>query len=421
MYGARGLACFQTWMRSMPSLVWDLETRSPVPLDVAGAWRYAADPRTEVLCVGYAVDDAEPRIWVPGEPIPQEFIIAASDPSWLVIAHNFAFERAISTHILQPRFGWPAIPLAQQRCTMTLALANAMPARLEDAARAAKLDFQKDTEGYLLMRRMSRPRKPKKDENPNGVYYADGPELRERLYLYCKRDVDTERALYRRFPPLSDFEQRLWQLDAIINERGFYTDVALTNAARDVARIEQININAEIVALTQGEITSVNEVEKIKTFVRRHGHTLASLTKRSISAILAHGPGDDVRRLLELRQAGARASTRKFDALLKSVDTDDRLRGTLRFHASSTGRWAGNRFQPQNLKETRNRRSRRRRRRRHGRRHGTDPRTRRAFDRGRRYRPRHHLRGARPRADRWRLQRHRKPGAGVAGQREVEA
>lgn len=335
----------------MPSLVWDLETRSPVPLDVAGAWRYAADPRTEVLCVGYAVDDAEPRIWVPGEPIPQEFITAASDPSWLVIAHNFAFERAISTHILQPRFGWPAIPLAQQRCTMTLALANAMPARLEDAARAAKLDFQKDTEGYLLMRRMSRPRKPKKDENPNGVYYADGPELRERLYLYCKRDVDTERALYRRFPPLSDFEQRLWQLDAIINERGFYTDVALTNAARDVARIEQININAEIVALTQGEITSVNEVEKIKTFVRRHGHTLASLTKRSISAILAHGPGDDVRRLLELRQAGARASTRKFDALLKSVDTDDRLRGTLRFHASSTGRWAGNRFQPQNLKK----------------------------------------------------------------------
>jgi DNA polymerase len=67
--------------------------------------------------------------------------------------------------------------------------------------------------------------------------------------------------------------------------------------------------------------------------------------------VLAHNPAGDVRQLLELRRAGARASTRKFDALLKSVDTDRRLRGTLRFHASSTGRWSGSRFQPQNLKK----------------------------------------------------------------------
>src|SRR5262249_57594493 len=49
--------------------------------------------------------------------------------------------------------------------------------------------------------------------------------------------------------------------------------------------------------------------------------------------------------------AGVGAWTRKFDALLKSVDSDQRLRSTLRFHASSTGRWSGNRFQPQNLKK----------------------------------------------------------------------
>src|SRR5262249_5548344 len=106
-----------------------------------------------------------------------------------------------------------------------------------------------------------------------------------------------------------------------------------------------------IAALTDNEITTVNQVERIKAFVRRHGHTLASLTKHSISAVLAHDPEDDVRQVLELRRQGARASTRKFDALLASVDTDNRLRGTLRFHASSTGRWSGQRFQPQNLKK----------------------------------------------------------------------
>jgi DNA polymerase len=66
---------------------------------------------------------------------------------------------------------------------------------------------------------------------------------------------------------------------------------------------------------------------------------------------LRHDPSDVVRQLLDLRLAGARASTKKFDALLASVDGDGRLRQTLRFHGSSTGRWSGTKFQPQNLKK----------------------------------------------------------------------
>jgi DNA polymerase len=340
----------------MPALFWDIETRSPVSLEDAGAWRYAADPTTEVLCIGYAIDNRKVRIWTPGQAVPAEFIAAARDSSWIVVAHNFAFERAIARHILKPRFGWPEIPLAQQRCSMSLALAHALPGALENAARALKLNYEKDQEGYLLMRRMSRPRRPHKGEDPAGIYWVDGPELRKRLHLYCKRDVEIERALYRRSPPLSDFEQRVWELDAVINARGFYTDIALAKAACAVARIEQTNINAEIRTLTDGEISSVHQVAKIKAFVCRHNHTLASLTKRSVSGVLAHNPSDQIRQLLILRRDGARASTQKFDALLKSVDADHRLRGTLRYHASSTGRWSGRIFQPQNLKkpETKN-------------------------------------------------------------------
>ena len=232
----------------MPILFWDIETRSTVPLEYAGAWRYAADPSTEILEVGYAAGDAEIKIWTPGQPIPEEVIAAAGNPAWDVAAHNFAFERPIATHILTPRFGWPNIPLAQQRCSMSMALANALPGALDNAARALKLEYQKDTEGYLLMRRMSRPRRPRKGEDPNGVYYVDAPELRERLHVYVKHDIDALRALYRRLPPLSDFEQLLYQLDAIINARGFYTDIDLAKAACEVARIEQANINVEIQA-----------------------------------------------------------------------------------------------------------------------------------------------------------------------------
>ena len=35
--------------RAMPVVFWDIETRSKLALETVGAWRYAADPTTEVL------------------------------------------------------------------------------------------------------------------------------------------------------------------------------------------------------------------------------------------------------------------------------------------------------------------------------------------------------------------------------------
>jgi DNA polymerase bacteriophage-type len=323
----------------------DIESRSAISLETAGPWRYANDPSTEILCVGYAIDDGEAKIWIPGDPLPEE-LFAADE----IVAHNFAFERPMATCILTARHDWPAIPLAKQRCSMTMALASALPAALDKTAKALGLPFQKDIDGYRLMRRMSRPRRPHKNEDPDGTYWIDGPEKREQLYRYCMRDVEIERAAYRCLPPLRPSEQELWELDAIINQRGFFVDTALAIAARDIARAEQAALNIEVAQLTDGEIVSFNQVEKIKEFIRRHGHTIETLTRRSTSQILRHNPSDVVRQLLELRRAGARASTRKFDALLASVDADSRLRGTLRFHAASTGRWSGRGYQPQNLK-----------------------------------------------------------------------
>jgi DNA polymerase bacteriophage-type len=335
----------------MPHLFFDIETRSTVDLEIAGAWRYASDSTTDVLCVGYAVDDSDPKIWIPGEPVPEAFIAAAADPSWRVVAHNYQFERAITTRILQPRYGWPEIPLGQQICTMTLALANALPGALDNAALALGLALHKDRDGYKLMRKMSRPLPRRKGDAPDYVRWHDNPKDRKRLYDYCERDVELERAVFHALPPLSPLEQALFTLDAIINRRGFHVDIALAKAARSIAHNERIAINVEIAALTGDEITSVDQVARILAFVRRHGHLLASLSKRSVSAVLAHEPSDAVRRLLELRREGARASVRKLDSLLASVDTDDRLRGTLRFHAASTGRWSGRGYQPQNLKK----------------------------------------------------------------------
>jgi DNA polymerase len=334
----------------MPYLFFDIETRSAINLELADAWRYASDPTTEVLCVGYAVDGGDPQIWTPGDPIPEAVIAAAADPGWRVVAHNYMFERAIAIRILEPRYGWPQIPIAQQRCSMTLALVNALPGGLDKATAALDLAIQKDADGYKLMRKMSRPLPRRKSDPPDLLRWHDTPESRAQLAKYCKQDVIVERMLFNMLPPIPPVEQEHWQLDAVINERGFCTDVALAMAARNLARSERQHINAEIADLTDGEITSIDQVERIRAYVERHGHQLSSLNKRSVSAVLAHEPNEAVRCVLELRREGARASVRKLDRLLATVDTDNRLRGSLRFHAAHTGRWSGRGYQPQNLK-----------------------------------------------------------------------
>ena len=86
-------------------------------LKLVGPPKYAADPSTEIASVAYAVDDGPVQLWLPGDPVPPEFIEAANNPTWVVAAHNDSFETAVEQHILGPRYGFPLIPLERHRCT----------------------------------------------------------------------------------------------------------------------------------------------------------------------------------------------------------------------------------------------------------------------------------------------------------------
>jgi Toprim domain-containing protein len=335
----------------MPVLFRDYETRSTIDLGDVGPSRYACDPTTEVLCLAYAVDDGPIRIWLPGvEPIPKPFITAARNPKWFVVAHGDGFESAIEDHLLS-RYGWPHIPIERHRCTMSMALAFAYPASLEGAAEALGLPIGKDLEGRRVMLQMAKPRRPRKGEDHDQIHWHDDPERRERLARYCANDIEVERQLFARLPPLSPEEQALWTLDAKINRRGFHVDLELALAAQKLVHAEQEAIDIELAERTDGRVTSVNQVAKLQAEIQGHGHKLSGLTKKSVAAVLAHDPSDEVRELLELRKEGSQAAPRKLGALIAGVGPDHRVRDTLKFHGASTGRWAGNRFQPQNLKK----------------------------------------------------------------------
>jgi DNA polymerase len=328
----------------------DYETRGVLQLQKVGAWKYAADDRTEILCCAYCVNDEPVKLWMPGDPVPQEFLEAAQDKSWLVCAHNAGFEIAIEQLILRRRCGWPKIPLGRHRCTMAMALSLALPGKLELVAEALELIHRKDKAGQRLMQMISKPRRPRKDEDPGGLYWFDDEERLQRLYEYCRQDVEVERELYRQLRPLSPQELKVWQFDALVNARGFYFDRPLAEAGRKIVQALAPELNSELAQLTGGAVTTIHQVARLKKWLDVQDCPVRVLDKAAIEEQLSGELPAIVRRVLELRQGGAQAATKKIDALLARCDRDDRIRGALRYHGASTGRWAGNGVQPQNLK-----------------------------------------------------------------------
>ncbi len=333
----------------MPILHIDFETRSTVSIKIVGAWRYATHAATDVWCAAFAIDDGEVKLWIPGDPVPQEIVTAANDPTRIVAAHNANFERQIIQHVM-PRHGWPQIPLAQYRCTMASSSSCALPAALEKVAHELKLEHQKDTAGGRLMLQMSMPRRPRQDEDPSSTYWFDDPERLERLYRYCKQDVEVERELYHRLLPLIPGEQEIYALDQRINDRGFHTDGELITAALEISESASTAIDTELATITGNTITSIGQVARIIPWLAGRGVEVKDVQKGTLHhALRRKNLPPDARRVIELRLDGAHAS--KLDSFQAWRSEDGRVRGAFRYHGASTGRWSSHGVQVQNLKK----------------------------------------------------------------------
>jgi DNA polymerase bacteriophage-type len=329
----------------------DYETRSRASLKTVGTYKYATDPSTQILCAAFAVDDGPVQLWTPSDPVPPEFEEAARNPSWIVAAHGDHFETAIEQYVLALRYAWPQIELERHRCTMSRCLAAGLPARLSAVADALEMENRKDAAGERLMHQTSKPRRPRKDEDPSLTFWFDDQERLDRLYSYCRQDVEVERELFGRLPALSPTEQSLWVLSSKINDLGFCVDRKFALAARRIAQAAAPELNTELAEITGGVVTGINQVARLLEWLQQRGYPGKSLDLKAINRQLEN---EDllppVRRALELRLGGAQAAVKKIDALLARAGDDNRVRGSFRFHGASTGRWAGEGFQPQNLK-----------------------------------------------------------------------
>ncbi len=166
----------------------------------------------------------------------------------------------------------------------------------------------------------------------------------QRLIAYNCRDVEVEREADDRLLQLSDAEQAIWVLSNKINAarlscRSGSSPRPRARSPRPLAP----EINAEMAAITDGAVTSINQVDKTETVaaICTAARRRSSTARRSRSCSKDDELTTPARRALELRLDGAQAAVKKIDALLARAGHDDRVRGAFKYHGASTGRWAG--------------------------------------------------------------------------------
>ena len=331
----------------------DFETRSLIDLRKTGVYPYGQHPSTDIWCMAFAFGgepvqlmsiagaDNDPLLWSfhPGLERVYEHVLSGGE----VWAWNAQFERVIWNFILTKRYGFPPLTRAQTFDTAAEAAALGLPRGLGYAAQALGLDTEKDMEGRRLMLQMAKPRKKKP------LTWWDDAERRQRLYDYCRRDVEVERAIGKLTRPLSPFEREVYLLDQKANDRGVLIDTPLVEAAKEMATVTLAEADEELQTLTGGAVSKVTKVRDMTMWVRDQGVEISDLRKDTVRDILQTELPDDVRSVLQLRQDAGKTSVSKLDAMLRARCDDDRARGLLLYHGASTGRWSGKLIQPQNF------------------------------------------------------------------------
>jgi len=333
---------------SGPVVHCDFETYSEVDLRAAGAYAYAEHASTEILCMAWAIGDQAPQLWLPGDPFPPALAerIAAGGH---VVAWNAPFERQIWAKVAVPRLGWPPLPDDQLYCAAAMAANMGLPRDLATAARALGLPAQKDAAGHRIMLKLSKPRRPSKNNPATRWTPESAPEDFRALYAYCLQDVETERGVHRKLYALSDREREIFLLDQRINDRGVKIDRPLIAAAQRVVDDTLKTLDGNLARVTAGAAAAATQTARLADWVNGRGVMCSGVSAAEIRRMLLLDLPTDVRAALECRQLAGKSSTAKLEAMLAAAGSGDRIRGSLLYYgAARTGRWSGRLHQPQN-------------------------------------------------------------------------
>ncbi|MBD2786553.1 DNA polymerase I [Xenorhabdus sp. DI] len=304
------------------------------------------------MLFAYAFGNSPAKVWdvTRNTAMPDELRTALANPSIRTVWHNGGMFDSI---ILQHTLGID-IPLERLHDTLVQALAHGLPGSLGALCDVLGIsaDKAKDKEGKALINLFCKPR-------PKNVKYRRAtrlthPEEWQRFISYAGSDIEAMREVYRKLPKwnLNPIETALWHLDQRINRRGICMDIDLANSALSAVEQEQKRLAKRTQEMTDGEVQAATQRDAmLRHIIKAFGIELPDMQKSTLERRLADPDLPfALRELLTIRLQSSTTSTSKYKALLKSVSSDGRLRGTKQFcGASRTGRWAGRIFQPDNL------------------------------------------------------------------------
>ena len=332
-------------------ILWlDFESRSRCDLRTKGAYNYAQDPSTQIICMAYAFDDEDVALWEPDQKFPKRVAQHFFDDGQ-IRAHNAGFDRLITEFGLCQDFKVPTPLLTQWYCTAAQARANCAPGSLEDVGRFASSSMRKDHRGNQLIRLLCIPR-------ADGTFNTD-PTLLAEMGNYALQDVRTMRSISMAMRQLSSDELLDYHMNERINDRGVLLDKPLCEAAVRYASVELEEIEQIVAEVTQGEITSVRSPKMREWVLARVGDEAKKLmevykdgdkrysidkTVRANLLVFAEENPDEippeVADVIQCADDLWASSVAKFNRLRELADEEDhRVRGAFVFAGgSATGR-----------------------------------------------------------------------------------
>jgi len=346
----------------------DFETYSDIDLKDKGLDLYSAHPSCEVLLCAWGVDDEKVRLWDPtrGEKMPAQLRELLEDDDVELHAFNAQFERTIMRRVLgiEPN-------VKRWRCTMVHAYMLSFTGDLAEVGQQIGIsqDKQKLAEGKRLIHLFTKPQKVTKNQPLRRRDEISDPDEWERFREYCVMDVIAEREIHSFLDqPQFAVPKREWAfyaLDQVINDRGIPIDRDFADKAYKMASRRKAILIDKMNAITG--LQNSNSGDQLVPWLKVRGYPFDDLRKDTVKKVLsvdqARKDGDKLPKgeieftltdeavtILKLRQKSARTTHTKYNALLKAMGDDMRMRFILQFAgASRTNRFAGRRFQPQNL------------------------------------------------------------------------
>lgn len=339
-------------MKDFERLFLDTETFSGVDLKKVGAYAYAEHPTTEIMICTYAIDEGRVQTWdcTESPKMPRELRKALRQVSRkkakIVMANGLLFDRLV----IREKWGID-LPVSQIEDTMIMAFRHALPGSLDMQCQVLGVDAEhaKDKAGKALIKRFCKP--TPKTYKIRRYTRETHPEEWAKFLRYAALDIIAMREVYWRIPDWGNTpkEDEILLIDQLINDRGFYVDVDLANAAIKAVQAHKEELKEEAWERFGGKLTGNDFLPALRDLAPVF--TIHNAQKSTLNDLLEDPDfPDEGKVLIEMRLGASSTASTKYNPLVNGLSADGRRRGCLQYGgAKRTLRWAGKGFQPQNL------------------------------------------------------------------------